>query len=64
MGGGGSNIRKFDKVVNIGEDITVCLPGTKMEDVAEKAGQVLCIWGQTVPKRRECQPSFVSIGHT
>ena len=36
-----SIIRKVDKVVNRGEDITVCLPETKIEDVAEKAGQVM-----------------------
>ena len=29
------------KVVNTGEDITVCLPGTKLEDIAEKAAQVV-----------------------
>ena len=34
-------IRKVDKVANRGQDITVCLPGAKMEDVAEKAGQVM-----------------------
>ena len=30
----------MDKIVNRGDDITVCLPGAKIEDVAEKAGQV------------------------
>ena len=30
--------RKVDNVVNRGEDITVRLPGAKIEDVAEKAG--------------------------
>ena len=30
----------MDKIVNRGNDITVCLPGAKIEDVAEKAGQV------------------------
>ena len=30
-------IRKVDKVVNRGEDITVCIPGAKLEDVVEKA---------------------------
>ena len=36
-----SNIRKVDKVVNRREDNAVCLPGAKIEDVAEKAGQVM-----------------------
>ena len=34
---GDSIIRKVDKVVKRGEDITVCLPGAKTEDVAERA---------------------------
>ena len=34
-------IRKVYTVVNRGEDIMVCLPGAKIEDVAEKAGQVM-----------------------
>ena len=34
-------IRKVDQTVNRGEDITVCLPGAKIEDVAEQAGQVM-----------------------
>ena len=38
---GDSTIRKLDKGVKRGEDIMVCLPGTKIEDVAEKAGQVM-----------------------
>ena len=38
---GNSVIRKVDKVVNRGEDITVYLPGAKLEDVSEKAGQVM-----------------------
>ena len=37
---GDSIIKKVDKIVNRGDDITVCLSGTKIEDVAEKAGQV------------------------
>ena len=36
-----SIIRKVDKIVNRGDDITVCLPGAKIEDIAEKAGQVM-----------------------
>ena len=36
---GDSIIRKADKVVNREEDITVCLPGEKTEDVADKAGR-------------------------
>ena len=38
---GDSIIRKVDKIVNRGHDITVCLPGAKIEDIAEKAGQVM-----------------------
>ena len=38
---GDSIIRKVDQIVNRGEDITVCLSGVKIEDVAEKAGQVM-----------------------
>ena len=38
---GDSIIRKVDKIVNRGDDITVCLPGAKLEDIAEKAGQVM-----------------------
>ena len=38
---GDSIIRKVDKTVNRGDDITVCLPGAKIEDIAEKAGQVM-----------------------
>ena len=34
-------IRKVDKIVNRGDDITVCLPGAKIEDIAEKVGQVM-----------------------
>ena len=36
-----SIIRKVDKIVNRGDDITVCLPGAKVEDIAEKARQVM-----------------------
>ena len=38
---GDSIIRKVDKIVNREDDITVCLPGAKVEDIAEKAGQVM-----------------------
>ena len=38
---GDSIIRKVDKIVNRGDDISVCLPGQKIEDIAEKAGQVM-----------------------
>ena len=40
---GESTIRKVDKIVNRGDDnvITVCLPGAKIENIAEKAGQVM-----------------------
>ena len=37
---GNSIIRKVDKIVNR-DDITVCLPGAKIENIAEKAGQVM-----------------------
>ena len=36
-----SIIRKVDKIVNRGDDITVCLPGSEIEDIAEKAEQVM-----------------------
>ena len=36
-----SIIRKVDKIVNRGDDITVCLPGAKIEVIAAKAGQVM-----------------------
>ena len=38
---GDSIIRKVDKIVNRRDDITVCLLGAKIEDIAEKAGQVM-----------------------
>ena len=38
---GDSIIRKVDTIVNRGYDITVCLPVAKVEDIAEKAGQVM-----------------------
>ena len=38
---GDSIIRKVDKIVNRGDDISVCLPRAKIENVAEKAGQVM-----------------------
>ena len=38
---GDSIIRKVDKIVNRGDDITVCLPWAKVDDIAEKAGQVM-----------------------
>ena len=37
---GDSIIRNVDKIVNR-DDISVCLPGAKVEDIAEKAGQVM-----------------------
>ena len=40
---------KESKVVNRGEDITVCLPGIKIEDVLEKTGQIMsCGTGEDV----------------
>ena len=38
---GDSIIRKVDKIVNRGDDITVCLPGAKIEDITAKAGHVM-----------------------
>ena len=38
---GHSVIRKVHKIVNRGVGITVCLPGAQVEDVAEKAEQVM-----------------------
>ena len=38
---GDSIIRKVVKIVNRGDDITVCIPGAQIEDIAEKAGQVM-----------------------
>ena len=38
---GDSIIRTVDKIVNRDENIMVCLPGAKIKDVAEKAGQVM-----------------------
>ena len=38
---GDSIIRKLDKIVNRGDDKTVCLPRANIEDIAEKAGQVM-----------------------
>ena len=35
------NLVNVGKVVNRRDDITVCLPGTKIEDIAEKEGQVM-----------------------
>ena len=65
---GDSIIRKVGKIVNR-DDITVCLPGAKLEDIAEKARQVmgggtgvavLVHVERTMPRRRERQPSLVS----
>ena len=38
---GDSIIRKVDKIVNKEDDITVFLREAKIEDIAEKAGQVM-----------------------
>ena len=38
---GYSIIRKVDTIINRGDDITVCLPGAKIKDIAAKAGQVM-----------------------
>ena len=34
-------VRKLDKIINRGDDVTVCLPGAKIEDVTERVGQVM-----------------------
>ena len=38
---GDSIVRKLDKIINRGDDVTVCLPGAKIEDVTERVGQVM-----------------------
>ena len=38
---GDSIIRKVHKIVSRGDDITVYLPGAKIEEIAGKAGQVM-----------------------
>ena len=54
---GDSIIRKVDKIVNRGDDITVCLPGAKLEDIAAKACVVArevlfsCVWERTMQIR-------------
>ena len=40
---GDSIIMKVDKIVNRGDDITVCLPGAKIEDMAEKTGGAVLV---------------------
>ena len=34
-------VRTLDKMINKVDDMTVCLPGPKIEDVTETAGQVM-----------------------
>ena len=50
---GDSIVRKLDKIINKGCDVTICLPGAKIADVTETVEQVmrnghgdpfLCIW--------------------
>ena len=38
---GDSILRKTDKTLNKGEDVVVCLPGSRIENVAERVGNVL-----------------------
>ena len=38
---GDSIVRKIDKMINKGNDVTVCLPGAKIEYVTERVRQVL-----------------------
>ena len=38
---GDSIVKKLDKVINKWDDVTVCLPGAKIEDVTERVGQVM-----------------------
>ena len=68
---GDSIIRKVDQNVNRGDDITVCLPGAKIEDIAAKAGQVmgggtggavLVHVGTNNAEKGERHPSLVSTG--
>ena len=33
--------RSLDKIINKGVDVTVCLPGAKIEAVRERVGQVM-----------------------
>ena len=54
-------VRTLDKIINKVDDMTICLPGPKIEDVTERVGQmmgnghgdpVLCIWAQILLKRK------------
>jgi len=38
---GDSIARMLDEIINKGHDMTVCLPGIKIEDVMEIVGQVM-----------------------
>ena len=38
---GDSVVRKLDKIIKRGDDVTVCLPGAKIEDVTERVGKVM-----------------------
>ena len=38
---GDSILRKTDKTLNKGEDVVVCLPGSRIENVTERVGNVL-----------------------
>ena len=37
-----SFVRKLDKIINKGDDVTVCLPRATIEDVTETVGLVMC----------------------
>ena len=36
---GDSVVRKTDKAINIGDDLSACFPGTKIEDLIERFGE-------------------------
>ena len=39
-------VRKLDKIINRVDDVTVCLPGAKIEDVTERVGLIgYGFWG-------------------
>ena len=64
-----SFVRNQDKIINKGDDVTVCLPGAKIEDITERVGQLmgnyhgeplLCMWAQIMLRRNVRQPLLIS----
>ena len=64
-----SIVRKLNKIINKGGDVTVCLPGANIEDVTKRVGQVmgnghgdpfLCMWAQIMLRRKVRQPPLRS----